>query len=351
MRAAKAATGHQSTRTKAYRIKVIMVGEAFCGKTCLVNRYSQDRFLPKYSCTIGVDHVVKRQRYGDYDVRVNLWDLGGAPEFLEVRNEFYKDAQGCLLTYDVTNRGSFESLGRCLQETKEHSSGGLLTLVVGTKCDALPNRKVTEKEGREWAAAQGLLHFEVSALSGQNVEGLFATICARLLAVVPGIPQELVQLAARKVPSTPSFSGERPSTSTSTSAAGGGPYASSASFSDRDRDRDSKSGYDSGRGGASMNDRDSIGSSRASHVRRDSDGAGGGPITIAEVAAEIARILASRNDYDCLKVTDGATLSQIKSSYRRLAIAIHPDKCSLGGAAQAFQRINAAHTNLNKGGG
>lgn len=26
-------------------------------------------------------------------VRVNLWDLAGSPDYLEVRNEFYKDAQ------------------------------------------------------------------------------------------------------------------------------------------------------------------------------------------------------------------------------------------------------------------
>lgn len=31
------------------------------------------------------------------EVRVNLWDLGGHPGFLEVRQEFYADAQGALL--------------------------------------------------------------------------------------------------------------------------------------------------------------------------------------------------------------------------------------------------------------
>lgn len=70
-------------------------------------------------------------------------------------------------------------------------------------------------------------------------------------------------------------------------------------------------------------------------------------------AAEIARVLSAPNDYACLKVHVGSGLAQIKSSYRRLAMTLHPDKCKEEGAAAAFQRINAAHANLSKalGGG
>jgi hypothetical protein len=47
-------------------------------------------------------------RLGSCDVRVNLWDLAGGEEYFEVRNEFYKEAQGCILVYDVNNRASFQ---------------------------------------------------------------------------------------------------------------------------------------------------------------------------------------------------------------------------------------------------
>ena len=39
--------------------------------------------------------------------------------FFQVRNEFYKDTQGALLVYDVTNRESFESLESWLDEIKK----------------------------------------------------------------------------------------------------------------------------------------------------------------------------------------------------------------------------------------
>ena len=45
---------------------------------------------------------------------------------MQVRNEFYKDAQGCLLVYDVTNRASFESLTRWLAESKEYGADNMV---------------------------------------------------------------------------------------------------------------------------------------------------------------------------------------------------------------------------------
>lgn len=38
----------------------------------------------------------------------------------QVRNEFYKDTQGAMLVYDVTNRSSFEALNGWLKEMRTH---------------------------------------------------------------------------------------------------------------------------------------------------------------------------------------------------------------------------------------
>jgi len=37
----------------------------------------------------------------------------------QVRNEFYKDTQGAMLVYDVSNRESFEALDTWLAEMKQ----------------------------------------------------------------------------------------------------------------------------------------------------------------------------------------------------------------------------------------
>ena len=52
------------------------------------------QFVQRYISTIGVDFGVKPVTVSGREVKVNFWDLSGHPDFFEVRNEFYKDAQG-----------------------------------------------------------------------------------------------------------------------------------------------------------------------------------------------------------------------------------------------------------------
>ena len=62
---------------------------------------------------------------------MNLWDLAGGPDYTEVRNEFYKEAQGCVLVYDVTNRASFEALEGWLEESRKYGAENMVRVLVG----------------------------------------------------------------------------------------------------------------------------------------------------------------------------------------------------------------------------
>ena len=49
------------------------------------------------------------------------------------------------------------------------------------------------------------------------------------------------------------------------------------------------------------------------------------------------------NYYKILNVSESASQSEIKSSYRKLSMKYHPDK---GGDAEKFKQINEAYQNL-----
>ncbi len=74
---------------------------------CILDRSAHEillkheQFVSKYISTIGVDYGVKGIVLAGEEVKVNFWDLAGSKEYLEVRNEFYKDTQGCLLVCDI----------------------------------------------------------------------------------------------------------------------------------------------------------------------------------------------------------------------------------------------------------
>ena len=160
------------------RIKIISMGSGGCGKSCLIKRFCEERFVSKYIATIGVDYGVKPVQVDGLDVRVNFWDLSGHAEFFEVRNEFYKDAQGCILVYDVTSRDSFDECDARLQECTKFGANlrEMPVVLCANKTDK--RRVVSEEEGRQFAGARNLVYYETSANSGLNVAEMFESLFA-----------------------------------------------------------------------------------------------------------------------------------------------------------------------------
>ena len=73
--------------------------------------------------------------------------FAGDHDYFEVRNEFYKSADGVLLVFDVTSKGSFDSLSDWLDEAARFglSPETATVVVVANKTDQYP-REVTEQE-------------------------------------------------------------------------------------------------------------------------------------------------------------------------------------------------------------
>ena len=52
------------------------------------------------------------------EVSVHIFDTSGSPIFIDVRNEFYADAHGIVMMFDVTKRETFEALDNWLLEIR-----------------------------------------------------------------------------------------------------------------------------------------------------------------------------------------------------------------------------------------
>ena len=116
-------TNPKSFNNRPVRVKIISMGAPESGKSCIIKRYCEKRFVQRYLATIGIDYGVTRVSLKGRDVKVNIFDMAGHHIFYEVRNEFYKDSQGALLVYDVGSRASFESLDSWLEEMRSEMSG------------------------------------------------------------------------------------------------------------------------------------------------------------------------------------------------------------------------------------
>ena len=132
--------------------KIISVGNQEAGKSCLIKRYCEGRFVKRYISTIGIDYGVKKLELLDHKVCINFFDLSGNDEYKMIRTEFYKDASGVIMVFDVDNRDSYISLVHWEEEMKRYGIDmtRVKVVVCGNKCDS-KGREVKEQEAQRWA--------------------------------------------------------------------------------------------------------------------------------------------------------------------------------------------------------
>ena len=169
--------------TAAYRFKIVMLGDGAVGKTALTTRFTENSFEGDYKRTIGADFAIKRVDLPDRNVIVSLavWDLAGQPRFEVVRQSFYRGARGGLLVFDVTRRRTFLNMERWKEEAFKALGTEIPLVVVANKVDLVDDRVVTMKEGKKYAKSKGHVYVESSALTGENVEESYSTLCRTML--------------------------------------------------------------------------------------------------------------------------------------------------------------------------
>ena len=201
-----------------YLFKVIVVGDGAVGKTAITIRFAEGRFEEHYKMTIGVDFAIKLLEIGGYKVKLQVWDTGGQERFSYIRPLYYKGAMAAIAIFDLTNRESFDNLPKWFQEVAENC-GAIPLMLVGNKAD-LPDRAVTTEEGQTLSDKMGIMYYEASAKSGDNINTLFQRLGERLLGsristtptapISASIPTSPPQV---NLPSPPSISVSSPPTS------------------------------------------------------------------------------------------------------------------------------------------
>jgi small GTP-binding protein len=160
--------------------KIIIFGDAGCGKTTLTQRFLTNLFKSEQTMTIGVDFEVKSLTVDEQKVKLQIWDFGGEERFRFLLHQYCKGANAAFFLYDITNRLSLDHLPDWTQIIREHA-GDIPIMLIGSKVDLKEFRAVTREEGILAAKKYNLSTFiELSSKTGQNVEKSFDVITETL---------------------------------------------------------------------------------------------------------------------------------------------------------------------------
>eukprot|EP01095_Lingulamoeba_sp_RSL-Kostka_P014595 TRINITY_DN641_c0_g1_i1.p1 TRINITY_DN641_c0_g1~~TRINITY_DN641_c0_g1_i1.p1 ORF type:complete len:212 (-),score=63.67 TRINITY_DN641_c0_g1_i1:61-696(-) len=157
-------------------VKLVVVGDSFSGKTCLITRYCEDIFNEGNSRTTVADHFAKLQKLEDKTVKCMIWDTAGQERFLALSAQYFRNAVGALILFDITKEKSFVNVASWLETVKKYSFDDISVILIGAKCDLESERTVTTDRAQLFAEENGLQYLEVSSKDDINIEEAFVNL-------------------------------------------------------------------------------------------------------------------------------------------------------------------------------
>ncbi|OAG31855.1 Ras-related protein Rab-1A [Nematocida displodere] len=176
--------------------KILVVGSSGVGKTCLLLRCTESIYKEVYGSTIGVDFKMKTIQLGSEKVKLQLWDTAGQERFRTITSSYYRNAQGIILVFDITDRETFTDLKGWISEISNNTTAPVVLLILGNKIDEQERMgaKVTRAEVEAFIAlcsSDKLLikgYREVSAKTGEMVAEAFEEIAQTIKQELPNAP-------------------------------------------------------------------------------------------------------------------------------------------------------------------
>ena len=157
-------------------IKLLLIGNAYVGKTLIVQKFIDNTFSKSTVSTIGVDLQSKVIDINGKKVKYLIWDTAGEDRMKTMTYSYYRGCHVILVVFDVTERKSFQNVTTWVECIDKFAKSNVLRILVGNKTDLEDKRVVSTEEGKELAAQNGLKYYEISALKITGLHEMFEDI-------------------------------------------------------------------------------------------------------------------------------------------------------------------------------
>ena len=161
-----------------YVSKILLIGDAGCGKSALVNRYIDGEYHDNYYNTIGVDFKIKLFDINNKKIKLHIWDTAGQEKFKSLVTSYYRNSDIIIIVFDLTNNMSFHHIDMWYSDIEYFCKNDNISLyLVGTKADVNKDKYVVDNIAiKEKCKEYNMKYFETSAKKNYNINQLFDDI-------------------------------------------------------------------------------------------------------------------------------------------------------------------------------
>ena len=153
-------------------LKLLLLGDSSVGKTSILLKYISNKFDESSISTVGVDYMDKIIDYNKFKIKLQIWDTSGEEKFRTITKNFYRNADGLLVVFDLTRKETYDHVRGWINEAKENNDK-IKTILIGNKLDLKDERKVENGVAKQFAEKNSLKYLETSAKDGVNISESF----------------------------------------------------------------------------------------------------------------------------------------------------------------------------------
>ncbi|KAK3058075.1 GTP-binding protein of the rab/ypt [Extremus antarcticus] len=117
-------------------------------------------------------------------VKFEIWDTAGQERYKSLAPMYYRNANCAVVVYDITQASSLDKAKSWVKELQRQANENIIIALAGNKSDLVAEqpdkRAVPTADAEAYARESGLLFFETSAKTAENVKELFTAIAKKL---------------------------------------------------------------------------------------------------------------------------------------------------------------------------
>ena len=157
-------------------IKLILVGDSEVGKSTILLNYTENYFCEEMVATIGLENKVKTIDIRGLKAKLQIWDTAGQEKFSSLTKGLFRNTDGILLVFDLTNNISFNNIKKWIIEVENNSDHKTKKILVGNKVDMKDNIQVSKNDIDNLCKKKKIKYIEVSGKNNTNVKEAFDTL-------------------------------------------------------------------------------------------------------------------------------------------------------------------------------
>ena len=168
--------------------KILIVGDNLSGKTSFCNRFALDEFDLEIKPSKRTTCYLKTISLFNKEIKIYLLDIEKIPFSLSLMTpeeeiELYKDVNGIIIIYDITNNESFEIVEKLLNDTKKKCNWNknIPITIVGNKNDLKFLKNIDFSEANEKATKLGCELKEINCNKDiENVHNVMKSLISKI---------------------------------------------------------------------------------------------------------------------------------------------------------------------------